>query len=124
MHATPEGVRIAPLEYVYRYGEESAENEEIQKGRVADLAGEVAARTDGAPDEAGVEVGAGEGAGEAVDGVGGADVFDVAESPGEHAGGAEGSGDHSNALHEEETSRGDLSWMVELVRGRVGDVRG
>lgn len=78
----PRGAREEALpEHVDDDRQRGADEEEPQQVPVHGALGEEAARAQGAPYHAGVEVGAGEGAGEAVGGVFGADPRDVVEGP-------------------------------------------
>lgn len=96
MDIPPEGVGIAAAEEVYRDWQGCAQDEEVEQGVVACWRREEAARTDGSPDHACVEMGPGKWAGKAIGAGAGADAGDVVEGPVDDADVAQSTKDHTD----------------------------
>lgn len=85
MRVSPEAFWISALQKVDQDWKDKTEDEEVKQTMVSRFGGEEAARTHSAPDGTGVEVSAGKRTCESIDGVLGADSFDVCECPIEDA---------------------------------------
>lgn len=120
VHAPPQSARAPPLQQPHPDGQDAAEQEEVEQAVVSRARREEAARADGAPDDAGVEVRAREGAREAVGGGGGADSWDVGEGPVDDADLAEGGDGDADELDEEERACGNLGGVSGLGCWRRG----
>lgn len=109
-------------------GGDEADGEGPDEGPVEGAGAEEALRADDAPEDAAVEVHAGEGADEAVDGFGGADVWDVGEHPVQDADLNDARDEGRGDLDLEEELGGDLHVVAQFEVGgeldalRRGDV--